>query len=86
MATLPTSTAIYRRIISKLDFENKTEITLGKEIIKVDWDGNPVAIIKLPESNVSFCVDSNDDIIAINNISDEDEAETYSIIKYRVAK
>ncbi len=75
-----------RRIISKLDFENKTEITLGKEIIKVDWDGNPVAIIKLPESNVSFCVDSNDDIIAINNISDEDEAETYSIIKYRVAK
>lgn len=75
-----------RRIINKLDIENKTEIILGEEIIKVDWDGNPVAIIKLPESNVSFCVDSNDDIIAINNTTDEGEAETYSIIKYRVAK
>lgn len=73
----------FRRIKEKHNFEQKSSITIGDEIIKVDWDGNPVAIIKLPNESASFCVDSNENIIAITKTTDDAESEIYSIIKYR---
>ena len=75
-----------RRIHYKKDMESNREITVGNDIVKVDWNGNPIAIIKLPVTNESFCIDSNEDIIAIDNITHGEDKETFSIIKYRVAK
>lgn len=70
-----------RRIYYKEDTESNRENT----VVKVDWDGNPVAIIKMHDSLKSYCIDSNEDIIAIDNITHEEDTETFSIIKYKLS-
>jgi len=71
-----------RRIKEIPDNEQSQYIHAATDIVKVDWNGNPVAVIKVPDGFNAFCVNDHDDIIAIVNTQLTDESERYDIVRF----
>lgn len=71
-----------RRLEEKPDPALQQYTNTGSHIIKTDWDGNPISVLNIPDGFSAFCIDSNDDIIAIVNTATTDETERFDIIRF----
>ncbi len=61
----------------------KRYITTATKIIKTDWNGKPLAILNVPDGFKAFCIDENEDILAIVNSQRNEQNEYFDIIRFK---
>lgn len=74
--------------VSGADLKAQVYNKVENSIVKLDWDGNPLEIIVVPEGLGGFCIDKDGNIIAIVNSADEDgkDTESYHIVRYALGR
>lgn len=72
-----------RRLEEIPDTDMGRYITTATKIIKTDWNGNPLAILNVPDGFKAFCIDENEDILAIVNSQRNEKNEYFDIIRFK---
>jgi len=75
---------LFVRSLQKLDENKTTDYTSEAEIIKFDWDGNPLATYTIPGSIPrNICTDDNGNLWVMTfDVAENPTNETYYIVRY----